>query len=718
MSGPTLISDEQWLLVQRKAGLPQFAAALGLLRHEVDDFIARPVGVQALPGGYYHDYFCPQHAVQLVFEPDSPTLHRCPVDDATFSGEPFDSAWRWSVNNRLAESALRLAVLWKLEGEERNRQRVQEILLGYAAAYDGYKAYEGWRPQNHGVAQFSTLDEAVWSIPLAWSFDLIRSTLNDGQQAEIVDRLLLPAAEFLMERHFGGIHNFACWHNAAIGTIGAVSGREELLSFAIDGQYGFHTQAREGILADGLWFEGSFSYHFYTVAALLLLAKATANLPKWDLREHPSLAAVLRAPVLCAYPEGSLPATNDCWYFTSLNDDCCHGVPKAPAFYEIGNAWFDEPLFGQVLGRAYRHGPRESLDSLLYGATVLESGSEAGLALPSVQMPASGYTILRTQPEGEEVRSEATEQYVFLKYGVHGGGHGHPDKLGLSVYACGERQSPDLGTPGYGIDLFQGWYRQTVSHNTVVLDGKSQPAGAGRSIAFRADGPFQIADAAVRWGEEAVSGIDAPSYGVDSEAPEVYDGAGMRRAVLARGDYFVDIFLVDAGRERRIDWIFRNRGVLAPLGDGIPIVPAVLEGDGYEYIDDLSTRPAYGNIALNWQFGETGLKLFMAEMDDTVLYAGPAPGNPAEDTQDLMIRQRTASRTAFVSVCHPYRDMPSIGSVTWHGSDLIGAGWAACTVEGSDKKDLWIVRSQLDVEVPSWLGDLPASSRFEYALEE
>ena len=56
------------------------------------------------------------------------------------------------------------------------------------------------------------------------------------------------------------------------------------------------------------------------------------------------------------------------------------------------------------------------------------------------------------------------------------------------------------GPLGMGSDLFQGWYRQTVSHNTVVLEGKSQPAGAGRSIAFRADGPFQIADAAVRMG--------------------------------------------------------------------------------------------------------------------------------------------------------------------------------------------------------------------------
>ena len=192
----------------------------------------------------------------------------------------------------------------------------------------------------------------------------------------------------------------------------------------------------------------------------------------------------------------------------------------------------------------------------------------------------------------------------------------------------------------------------------------------------------------------------------------------MRRAVLARGDYFVDVFLVDAEGERRIDWIFRNRGVLAPLGDGVPIVPAELKGDGYEYIEDLSTRPALDNIALDWQFGETGMKLFMAEMDGTSLYAGPAPGNPSEDVQDLMIRQRKASRAAFVSVFHPYRDRPRIDSVAWHGSDLIGAGWAACTVEGSDEKELWIVRSGPDVEVPGWLGDLPACNRFEYTLED
>ena len=709
-----LISDRQWSQIRRNAGSAQFAPALQLLRHEVQDFIARPVDVPQLPGGYYHDYFCPQHAVQLVFEPDSPRVHRCPVDGATFSGEPFDSAWRWSVNDRLAQSALRLAILWKLEGEDDYRQRVQQILLSYAATYEGCMTSSG-RPSNHGIAQYSTLDEAVWVIPLAWSYNLIQATLSASQQKEIVERLLLPAANFLTERHFGGIHNFACWHNAAIGTIGAATGNDDLLAFAIDGPFGFHTQTREGILADGLWFEGSFSYHFYTVAALLLLAKATANLPKWDLRQHPELAAVLRAPVLCAYPDGSLPATNDCWYFTGLNDNCCHGVPKAPAFYEIGYAWFDDALFGQVLTRAYHHGARESLDALLYGAPTVPSD---GVPAPiSVNMAASGYAILRSQPEVRESLSPESELYALLKYGPHGGGHGHPDKLGLILYAQGSRQAPDLGTPGYGIDLFEGWYRQTISHNTVALDGLSQPPGAGQSNAFRADGPFQSADATMAWREKTAPSDDAPLEGVSREALDTYAHVNMRRAVLARTDYLVDVFLVEAGGGRRIDWIFRNAGSLAPLANSRRVGNFALEGEGYQYVTDLHSYTLEDDTTLTWQFEGSGMTLFMAEQPGTTLIAGSAPGNPAEERQGLIIRQRTAPRTAFLTVIHPYQDTPRVRSVSWHGRDLLDTGWSACTLEGTNGRDRWIIRLRPEVEIPSWVNHLPADNLFEYTLE-
>ena len=710
----TLISASQWSQIRQKAALPQFAAALKLLHAEVADFLARPVDVPQLPGGYYHDYFCPQHAVQLVFEPDSPRLHRCPVDGAAFSGEPFDSAWRWSVNNRLAETALRLAVLWKMEGEDGHRQRVQETLLDYAANYASYMTSAG-RPANHGIAQFSTLDEAVWVIPLAWSFDIIRPTLSQSQQAEIVEELLLPAAGFLTRRHFGGIHNFACWHNAAIGTIGAVTDNEELLAFAIDGPNGFHTQAREGILADGLWFEGSFGYHFYTVAALLSLAKATANLPRWDLRRESALAAVLRAPVLCAYPDGSLPATNDCWYFTSLNDDCCHGVPKAPAFYEIGYAWTADPLFGQVLARAYKHGPRESLDALLFGARDIPTDGEP--TPTSVNMAASGYAILRSQPQAQQPSAPDSEQYALLKYGVHGGGHGHPDKMGLTLYAQGSRQAPDLGTPGYGIDLFEGWYRQTISHNTVLLDGLSQPPGAGRCNEFRAERPFQVADATMAWSANPAPSRDAPLDGVSRGTLDTYAGVKMRRVVLARADYLVDIFLVDAGEERRIDWIYRNAGGLLSAFDSRPALPSELEGEGYEHIADPRSFILDDDSRLTWRSEGSGVRLFVAEPAGATLYTGRAPGNPAEERHGLVIRRRIALQTAFLSAFHPFGDTPRLASVTWHDSDLLDTGFAACSVNRPDGLDLWTIRLRPDVELPSRLADMPADNRFDYTLE-
>ncbi len=741
-----LLSERHWSQIRQKAGSPHFAPALRRLRDEAQDFLARPVAVPNRPGGYYHDYFCPQHAVQLIFEPDSPHVHRCPVGGETFSGEPFDAAWRWFVNDRLAQAALRLAILWQLEGEDGYRQQVQKILSDYASNYAGYAKIPPRTP-NPGVATYTTLDESVWAIPLAWSFDLIRATLSRSEQMTVIERLLLPIAEHLVAHHFGGIHNFACWHNAAIGTLGVVTGHDDLIAFAIDGPYGFRTQVQDGILADGLWFEGSFSYHFYTVAALFSLAKATANLPEWDLRQETALTSVLRAPVLCAYPDGGLPATNDCWYFTGLIDDCCHGVPKAPAFYEIGYAWFDDMLFGQVLARAYRHGPRDSLDALLFGAQTLPTDGVP--ALSSVHMPASGYAILRSQPEEQgqpaaesesdqhsqdfgatiqessevapsdaDVQPLCDQQYIFLKYGPHGGGHGHPDKLGLSIFAHGRRQSPDLGTPGYGIDLFESWYRQTVSHNTVLLDGLSQPPGAGKINAFRADGPFQIADASADWSDGEPSPLAEISARFDSEdLPDAYAQVRMRRAVLARAGYFLDVFLVRCGAERRIDWIYRNAGELAAIPDAHPLGRAAIEGEGYEHIADVHSLALDNDVSLTWQLERLGMQIFMDDRSGATLIAGRAPGNPADDRQGLIIRRRVTSQTAFLTIFHPYRNAPQITSVTWHGRDLLGMGWAACTVGRAKRRDRWIIRLRQQVKVPSWLAELPADNQFEYILE-
>ena len=686
-----LFSTADWQAVQTRTGLPAFATTMQRLRQEVADFLDHPVAVPTEPGGYYHDYFCPDHGVQLHFDPASPQHHRCPLDNVIWQGERFDAAWRWFVNNRLAESALRLAVLWRLEGDPAHLAPVIQTLTGYAEQYANYQKVPR-TVANPGVATYTTLDESVWVLPLAWAFDLVRDQLSAPVREAIAQQLFTPVADHLIAHHFGGIHNFACWHNAAIGTIGVLLDRADLVAFAMESDFGCYNQLQRGVLADGLWFEGSFSYHFYTVYALLTLAKALRHHHDYDLRQRPDLRAMLLVPIQSAYPDWSLPAPNDCWYFTSLLSDCCHGVPPGPAFYEIGYAWFDEPRFGEVLQRAYQQGPRDTLDALLWGRDELPNRPLT--LLPSVHLPASGYAILRSTP------TTATEQcYLLLKYGPHGGGHGHPDKLSLILSAYGQRLSPDLGTPGYGLDLFESWYRQTICHNTVTIDGYSQPEATGQINHFQDTGDFQVADAAVSWTD------DGP-----------YQGVTMRRVILARPDYFLDLFLVEAPDSRRIDWIYRNAGQLQTTLPLTAYPTLADEGEGYRHIAHPQHYHTDKPFQASWQSGAIGLQLWAAGAPGTDILTGSVPGNPPTDRFALLLQRRQSATAAFLTLFHPFPTTPTITTVEWFGDNFQQTGWLGCRVTLGDQQEHWLLQSQSDGAQPRWFTAAPADRKLRYYL--
>ena len=687
-----LIPESEWPSLRRRAQSQTFKTAVRRLRQDVNAFLDRPIDIPSEPAGYYHDYFCAEHGCQLTFNSATPTVHRCPVDGVQYEGTRYDAAWRWSANNLLSESAIRLALRWRLEENPVYLKRVADTLTGYAARYADYRRVERSNT-NPGVATYTTLDKAVWLIPLTWAFDLVRPALSQEQAAAIADQLLAPAAEYLVQRHYGGIHNFSCWHNAAIGTVGLVLDRPDLTDFAVDGEFGFHAQLCEGVLSDGLWFEGSVSYHFYALAGLLAQAKATYHISDLDLRSHPTLHAMLSAPIQCAYPDGSLPAPNDCWYFTSLLGDCCHGVPPAPAFYEIGYAWYDDAHFARVLHSAYGHILRDSLDALLFGKDEIPP---AGLQpQPSVNLSGSGYAILRSPPPDPESDPE-DQQYLLLKYGPHGGGHGHPDKLSLILYAHGRRLAPDLGTPGYGLDLFQTWYRQTLSHNTATLDGLSQPPAQGQLHRFRSEGPFQLADAGVTW--------DSGPYG----------GVSMRRVILTRPDYFLDLFLVEPDRPRRIDWIYRTAGACETSLDLEPVAIAG-EGDGYEHLTSVYRANSNSDFVSTWQSDGAGLRCFVPGFSGAEILTGLAPGNPPTDLHTTLIQRRHTRTTAFLSVFHPHTHPPRITSVDWTGRDLMETGWAGCTVHLPDASEHWTLRLTPDTVAPP--GPENVDGHFEYFLK-
>ncbi len=560
------------------------------------------------------------------------------MDGEQFEGGKFDAAWRWFINHHLAEAALRLSVLWRVEGDTQYRDAARRILLDYAQHYAAYSRCHR-TGDNPGIATYTTLDESVWSISLAWGFSLIAESLPAAEAETIVNDLFVPAAGHLVRRRYPHIHNFTCWHNAAIATLGRVTGRTDLLQIAREGELGQLAQLDRGMLADGLWYEGSMSYHFYSVWAIVMSVLAFRHSPLTDITPHPAIARSLTAPILCAYPDGTLPATNDCWYFTSILGPCCHGVPPAPDLYEIGYALYADPAFAATFGA------RDSVHALLFGVENVEQAARPNR--DSVILQESGLGILRPDADTD----------LMVKYGQHGAAHGHPDKLSLTGWSHGWRFSPDLGTPGYGVESLESWYRQTLSHNTVLIDGESQPPVTGELRRFENHGRFHIVEVAAEW-----------------------PGVSLRRTLAASSEYFIDSFEVVCDQPRRIDWIYHNAGCLEAL-QGLEPVPAIQGGEAYQHLKDVHEGTAAAPLSLRWLDAPHTMAAWIPASDERIA-TGLSPANPPSEQFGFLLRIRQASRTTFWTVFHPYAGAPRVLDVAWPA----GGG---VTIHLPDRTDVW-----------------------------
>ena len=664
---------------------PAFHNAYRQLESEARAFLDEGMHPQDRPAGYYHNYFCPDHAVELAFDADSPHAHRCPRDGRIFSGEPYDSAWRWFVNNRLSNMAYRLALMWQLDENGAYLTRCREILLAYAERYPGYPI-ERELPYGWGKVANHSLDEAVWLIPITMAYDLVRENLNAQERTLIETNLLALAAEHIRGQKFHRIHNIECWHNAALAAVGIRLDDAGFQKMALEDRFGFHHQLREGVLDDGMWWEGSSSYHFYTLAALIAHVQVSENVGA-GLHDDDRLLAMFRAPVSLAFPDFRLPATNDCWYFSSLLSDVCHGVPPAESFYEVAYGWYGEPDFARILERNYEARARTAVEALLYGADLPGSGD--GLDTGSTVLKPSGLAILRSS------EAHRRQSCVLLKYGPHGGGHGHPDKLSVSFYARGNPVATDLGTPGYGVGLNESWYRQTLSHNTVTLNGRSQPPAEGRLVRFDAKrtSGFEVVDAGVTWEDD------------------FYAGVTMRRVILWTDTYFWDVFHVAAPQESQLDWVCgfqarrRRHSGLSRRGS------ISLSGDGYAHVRQPLEFAPEQMVSLEWGLPKGGVGAFFPEDGRTRIILGDAPLQSASETGDLLIRRRTACETTFVGLIHHWDTEPSVRRVEAVGRDSTG-GTPGFLVHTGTETHFWAMSEA----VPD-LSGVDADRTFAYPLQ-
>ena len=114
-----------------------------------------------------------------------------------------------------------------------------------------------------------------------------------------------------IDRHKAGKSNWQTWHNAAMLWGGALVHDPNWVRKAIaDERNGFYYQMDASVSKEGMWYENSWGYHFYTLSALIEMAE-TARRLGIDLWGHERLKKMFTLPVYYAMADGMLPRFGD-----------------------------------------------------------------------------------------------------------------------------------------------------------------------------------------------------------------------------------------------------------------------------------------------------------------------------------------------------------------------------------------------------------------------
>jgi oligo-alginate lyase len=594
-----LLSQAQLAEARRKADNYEWAAKLS------DELLARakhalstPIALPDRGGQWPHWYSCPRDGVKL--ETASPTEHRCPRCGEVYTGEPYDAVVLYGVHRRYSNSVRDLGLAYRFTGQADYGQRAKQILLAYADRYKSYPLHDrfGKEKVGGGHVMAQSLDESVWLIPVAFGYALVKETMSERERRHVEQDLFLPAAD-IIRQHKMKIHNIQCWKNSAVGLAGFVTGNDELVREAIeDPVRGFHSQIAEGITPDGLWWEGSLGYHRYTMEALWPLAEAARN-HGIDLFSD-RYRSIYEAPIALALPNGDAPG---------FNDSAGGNIFAYAGLYELAYARWGIPAFGKLVASR----DRVSLDALLYGAAEPPSGSV--IPSRSTRLDSAGYAVLRSKA-----------MTVAFRYGMHGGGHGHPDKLNIVTYGADRPGGLDPGSINYGVPLHREWYRSTIAHNTVSVDQKNQRGVDGKDTAWSNVGRVRVAG---------------------GEVTGAYPGVTLSRTLTLTEEKLIDIVECVSPDEHTYDWAFHVPGrvfVDLPLAEAAGPMGA---DNGYQHVTLLRRGQTDDEFTVTWDLDGATLRIKMHGEAGTELFVGQGPGRRPEDPVPMIVVRRHGKQTRF-----------------------------------------------------------------------
>ncbi len=621
-------------------------------KKEIDGFIAHgPIYVSPLKQTYqYQMYACPKHGVELVFEMFQPFEHRCPRDTTeVYKGNPYDMAWAGKYNRILGSHLIWMGLLHQVYGDEKYAVAGKEILMKFADLYLKYPTDNTILGPAHVF--FGTLSESFWGTDMAYGYDLLYNYkgFSEADHKELKDKLFYPLAK-ITQLFPESASNRQLWYNNVSAAVGFLYDDQSLIDFAMKGKYGFEWQIGSAVPESGFWPEWS-GYHFVALRGMIHLAEMGRH-NGYDLYNMKiagrSMKTMFDAPFLVIKPNFEFPRNKDSGGGNLLD--------LAP-YYEVGYAVYRDPKYLALL----------NLTNLQRGTQLVGEHSALGRApepvtifnlVPdfpkhttdvypkeSTNLEGNGFAVLRNG-------TDTTRRYLYLDYGIMGGEHGHPDRLQMGYYANGRNWIVDPLNESYQYPNLQLWYRQSIAHNTLVVDQTSQTWTNGYGNFFGALPAFQVA-----------SGGTVTAY----------PGVKLTRTLLQVGEYFVDLFDADAPEKRMYDMPLHGFGTVTVSGVNLERQPVDLFGNkpgipGYDQFTNIFTGTTDG--AWSGVFTDKGQYLMVraiGEAGTEVLQSMTPPIGgfykqmvKEQVTMPMVMSRRVTNATRFASLIEAYDRNPLV----------------------------------------------------------
>lgn len=583
---------------------PRYTRALEQARKEADTLINGFSDSSDLVSAWGHFFTCPDCGANLIFDENIKNVRgavfTCSSCKKKAKGEKLEGAWVFYMRHTAA-IRLRSAAILALLGDEKAVKFIEKFMNFYAESYAFFERH-GNHGTNNGKLMPQILDESVWATNVSLALYICRALFPKTLTEYWYEKIFAPLIDLIDEPRDGRvfIHNHILWHKCAVGAIALAFDKKELLRHALDDASGVRQQLDMGLTNDGLWFECSTSYHYYAMRALGTFCAMLAH-------EHPDdplctvFGKAMLAPLKLSHDGKSIPSFNDGTYplFTDAQAELFFYAYAAKPSVKIGS----------VLGAIEKRNPNAFIHpiTLLFAKfSACECASEAD-EMPPIELLSDTRLAVIRKPV-----------FAVLKAGSLKEWHRHLDMLSIVLPPF----SDDLGTCRYGHPLYEGYYAQAVSHNTVTVDLK-QPSEVLETHVEETECGIR---AVVDGGWDGVRSAERTLTAVDST---LYDEV----SILCDGEHTLDFILHFDGEND----LSGTGGSETTLGEAF----------GYQYIQNAREILA-DELTFSVKSGADTL-LVALECKDFRVFVGESPSNPASQMRTTVILRAKADKARFLA---------------------------------------------------------------------